>query len=305
MEPDGARKSQARVHAAIDISQKAMQDSRMNPNNETSRTSTQYVARPEGRVAYDVAGTGPLVILVPGMGDLRRTYRFLAPALRAAGYRVASTDLRGHGDSDTTFTSYGDVATAGDIGALVDALGEPAVIVGNSLAAGAAAILAAEHPDKVRGLVLVGPFVRNPHINPVMSVLMRVAMVPAWAATSWKLYLPSLYAGRKPDDFDAYRDEIVAGLRRPGYAKAFSQTTRQTDHAPATARLADIAAPVLVVMGDKDPDFPDPATEAAWIGQTLRGEVVMVPDAGHYPQSQQPDLTAAAVLGFLAGLPRG
>jgi len=39
--------------------------------------------------------------------------------LRAAGYRVACTDLRGHGDSDTTFTSYGDRETAGDVIALM------------------------------------------------------------------------------------------------------------------------------------------------------------------------------------------
>src|ERR1700689_5114886 len=82
-----------------------------------------YLDRPEGRVAYDVAGDGPLVVLVPGMGDLRTAYRFLAPALREAGYRVACTDLRGHGDSDTTFTSYGDVETAGDVIALIGELG--------------------------------------------------------------------------------------------------------------------------------------------------------------------------------------
>ena len=74
---------------------------------------TRYLRRPEGRIGYDVAGAGSLVVLVPGMGDLRAGYRFLAPALRAAGYRVACTDLRGHGDSDTTFTSYGDQETAG------------------------------------------------------------------------------------------------------------------------------------------------------------------------------------------------
>ena len=280
-----------------------MQNSHMTPMIDAS--TTQYLDRPEGRIAYDVAGEGPLVVLVPGMGDLRRTYRFLAPALRASGYRVATTDLRGHGDSDPTFTVYGDEVSAGDIGALIDALGEPAVVVGNSLAAGAATILAAERPDAVRGLVLIGPFVRNPDVNAVLMALMRVAMAPAWAATSWKLYLPSLYAGRRPDDFDRYRAEVVASLRRPGYAKAFSETTRQTDHSPAEARLGEVRAPVLVVMGEKDPDFADPAAEAAWIGETLHGEVVMVPDAGHYPQSQQADLTASAVLRFLADLPRG
>jgi predicted dienelactone hydrolase len=50
--------------------------------------NTSYLARPDGRIGYDVAGSGPLVVLVPGMGDLRAGYRFLAPALRAAGYRV-------------------------------------------------------------------------------------------------------------------------------------------------------------------------------------------------------------------------
>ena len=59
---------------------------------------TSYLRCPEGRIGYDVAGVGPLVVLVPGLGDLRAGYRFLAPALRAAGYRVACTDLHGHGD---------------------------------------------------------------------------------------------------------------------------------------------------------------------------------------------------------------
>jgi pimeloyl-ACP methyl ester carboxylesterase len=68
-------------------------------------------------------GSEPLVVLVPGMGELRSTYRFLAPALVGAGHRVAATDLRGHGDSDTTFTSYGEVETTTDVSALIEELG--------------------------------------------------------------------------------------------------------------------------------------------------------------------------------------
>src|SRR5580658_4832129 len=137
----------------------------MNTNPATSAQTTSFLTRPDGKIGYDVAGAGPLVILVPGMGDLRATYRFLAPALRDSGYRVASVDLRGHGDSDTTFASYGDVETAGDVIALIEQLGGPAVVVGNSMGAGAAVLVAAERPDLVTGLVLVGPFVRNGDIN--------------------------------------------------------------------------------------------------------------------------------------------
>jgi pimeloyl-ACP methyl ester carboxylesterase len=263
--------------------------------------TTTYLSRPEGRIAYDIAGAGPLVVLVPGMGELRSAYRFLAPALVAAGYRVASTDLRGHGDSDTTFASYGDVDTASDVSALIEELGGPAVIVGNSMGAGAGVLVAAEHPELVSGLVLVGPWVRMGAVGAPQLALFRVMMARPWVATAWKLYMPKLYAGRHPDDFEEYRDRLVANLHRPGYAKAFSLTTR-TDHAPVEAHLADVTQPSMIIMGELDPDWSDPALEAAWIGEKVRGEVVMVPEAGHYPQSQQPEQTADAVVRFLASV---
>lgn len=264
-----------------------------------SPVSKTYLVRPEGRIAYDVTGSGPLLVLVPGMGDLRSSYRLLAPILVEAGYTVVTTDLRGHGDSDATFAHYGDRDTADDVAALIHELGRPAVIVGNSMAAGAGVIVAAEHPELVSGLVLIGPFVRNPPVGALRLAVFRLLMARPWVAASWRAYLPALYAGSKPADFAEYRDEVAAAIRRPGYARAFSLTTR-TDHAPAEARLGGVAAPVLVLMGEKDPDFIDPRAEAEWVARALDGEVVMVADAGHYPQSQQPATTAAAVLGFLA-----
>jgi len=273
----------------------------MNPDDPTSTapvSTTSYLDRPDGRIGYDVSGSGPLIVLVPGMGDLRAGYRFLAPALRAAGYRVACTDLRGHGDSDATFPAYGDEETASDVLALIAELGGPAVVVGNSMAAGSAVLAAARRPELVCGLVLIGPFVRDPAVSMMRRIVLRTAMARPWAALAWKSYLPKLYAGDRPADFGEYRAQVVASLRRPGYARAFSLTTR-TSHAAAAARLADITAPALIVMGEQDPDFPDPAAEAAWIAQAIRAQVVMVPQAGHYPQSQRPDVTTGAVLRFM------
>jgi pimeloyl-ACP methyl ester carboxylesterase len=270
----------------------------MATNHSSSTPPTAYLARLGGRVAYDVGGDGPLVVLVPGMGDLRGAYRFLAPALRAAGYTVACTDLRGHGDSDATFASYGDAETAGDIAALIEELGGSAAVIGNSMGAGAGALVAAEQPHLVGGLVLVGPFVRDAKMSALQRMLLRIAMAPPWAPLSWKAYLPKLYAGRHPEDFDEYRAGVVASLRRPGYAKAFSLTTH-TSHAVVEGRLSEVSIPCLIVMGAQDPDFTDPRAEADWIASTVGGQVVMVPDCGHYPQSQQPDITTQAVLGFL------
>ena len=285
---------------AIVNSQKGMHSSYM--NSTTAAPSTQYLSRTEGRIAYDRQGTGPLLVLVPGMGELRSSYRHLTPLLVAAGYSVVTSDLRGHGDSDTTFTSYGDVETADDIQALIDHLGEPAVIVGNSMAAGAAVIVAADHPEQVDGLVLVGPFVRNPPANAFVKALFRAMMVPLWIAPVWKSYMPTLYAGRKPDDFEQYRTAVIGSIARKAYGKAFSLTTRQIDHAPAEAKLGAVRAPAIVIMGEKDSDFSDPAAEARFIGDALGARVVMVPDAGHYPQAQQPRITADAVLEFLRSI---
>lgn len=202
--------------------------------------NTSYLTRPGGRIGYDIAGDGPLVVLVPGMGDLRAGYRFLAPALREAGYRVACADLRGHGDSDATFASYGDADTAGDVLALITELGSPAVVIGNSMGAGSAVLAAAQQPELVCGLVLTGPFVRDPAVGTMRRVLLRAGMAPPWAALSWKAYLPKLYAGRRPPDFSEYRDQVVASLRRPGYAGRFplppAPATRRRRHGWPTSR---------------------------------------------------------------------
>jgi pimeloyl-ACP methyl ester carboxylesterase len=256
--------------------------------------------RPEGVVAYVVSGSGPLIVCVPGMGDLRASYRYLQPSLVAAGYRVAVTDLRGHGDSESSFAEYGDVPTASDIQALITELGGPAIVVGNSMSAGSAVLVAAEHPELVSGLVLLGPFVRDPAISAMTRLATRILMSRPWAAAAWSLYLPKLYGGTKPDDFTEYRSAIRTAMKRRGHTRAFALTTR-TRHAAAERALAEVTAPALIVMGALDPDFPDPTREARWIADQLRAEVLMVPDAGHYPQSQQPELVAAAVTAFARG----
>lgn len=260
-------------------------------------STNEFLQRPEGRIAYEVAGEGPLVVCVPGMGELRSAFRFTVPALVAAGHRVAGMDLRGHGDSDATFSRHDDAAAGDDALALVEHLGGPAVLVGNSMGAGAAVWAAAERPDLVTGLALIGPFVRNPTTNPALRLLFRVLMARPWGRYVWTAYLPSLSPGRKPDDFATHRKEIAESMRRPGHARAFAATTR-TSHAPAEARLPRVRQDTLVVMGESDPDFPDPAGEARWIAERLPADVLLVPGGGHYPQSEYPDIVNPRLVDF-------
>ena len=147
--------------------------------------------RPEGRLAYEMTGTsGPLVICVPGMGELRQSYRLLAPLLVEKGCRVVTLDIRGHGDSDATFSSYDDVALASDILALIDELGEPAFLVGNSMAAGAAVLATAEAPTQVTGMALLGPFVRDPRGGALAKLLFRILLTKPWGPAAFLAYYP-------------------------------------------------------------------------------------------------------------------
>lgn len=248
------------------------------------------------RISFEVAGAGPLVVCVPGMADLRSTFRFTAPALIEAGYRVAIIDLRGHGDSATDFDSYGNPGNARDVAALILHLGGPAVIIGNSMGAAIGALVAADHPERVAGLVPVGPFVRNGRASGLLKAVMRVATSPRLVGFTWKNYLPSLYKGTKPADLPEYLAAVAAGVK--GHAKTVS-ATMQTSHDTAEAALPRVHTDVLVVMGELDPDFASPSGEAEWITEQIGGDVLMVPDAGHYPHSQRPDLVVPAITAFL------
>jgi pimeloyl-ACP methyl ester carboxylesterase len=261
--------------------------------------TTQFLTTEGGRIAYDLSGSGPLVLCVPSMGDIRQEYRFLAPRLIEAGYRVATMDARGHGESSV---GWADVSVAGvgaDILALAKHLGGPALVIGTSMAAGGAVWAAAEAPEVVRGMVLIGPFVRGG--GDMFGALMAGVFSRPWGPAAWLRYYTGLYPSRKPDDFAAYTAALRANLAEPGRMKAARGMLRASK-AASESRLPRVTAPALVLMGSKDPDFKKPEAEAAWVAGALRAEHRMIEGGGHYPHAEFPAETAALVLPFLKSL---
>jgi pimeloyl-ACP methyl ester carboxylesterase len=259
---------------------------------------TDFVTNGKGKIAYNDSGSGPLVVAIPSMGDLRSEYRFLAPQLAAAGYRVASMDVRGHGDSSIGWDDYSVAGVGSDVVALIRALNGPAVIVGASMGAGAGVWAAAEAPDLVSGLVCIGPFVRGGSnwLGRVLSVM----FARPWGAAAWLSYYNSLYPSRKPADFDEYRSRLGANLAQPGRLEAL-QAMLVASKSAAELRLPRVKAPALVLMGSRDPDFKQPEAEAAWVAKSLRGRYQMIAGAGHYPQAEIPEVTGPHILSFLDG----
>ena len=261
---------------------------------------TQYLKLPIGRLAYtDYGGDGRIVLMLPGMGALRSEYRYLAPELRQAGYHPVAVDLRGQGESSVPWQSYDVPSVGSDILALIEHLDAGAAhLIGTSFSAAPIVWAAAECPDRIRSIVLISPFVRQVKINPVMNALFWLMLHNPWRVRTWGMYYASLYPTRKPPDFKEYLTQLSENMAQPGRfaaASALGSSSRQ----PSEERLKYVKAPSLVIMGTKDPDFPDPAAEGRMVAEQTRGTLELVEGAGHYPQTEMPEETSPIVVDFL------
>lgn len=263
---------------------------------------THFLQRPNGRIAFDDSGTiGPLVVCVPSMGDLRQEYRFLSPQLVAAGFRVVTMDVRGHGESSVGWSDYSAAAVGSDIVALVRQLNAgPAFVIGTSMAGGAAVWAAAEAPDLIAGQVLIDAFVRDHPSSYADDLTIKLGLAGPWGPPAWSMYYKSLYPTAPPADFSTYRGVLKANLREPGRFTAL-QKMMAASQADCEARLDAVKTPTLVVMGTKDPDFtnPGPDAEAHWLANRLHGDLVMVEGAGHYPHAEMPTQVGSVIIAFL------
>ncbi|MFG3250424.1 alpha/beta fold hydrolase [Streptomyces sp. NPDC048187] len=270
---------------------------------------TEYLSVDGGTIAYEVTGSGPLIVLAHGVGDSRAAYRAVVPQLVAAGHRVASVDLRGCGESGVDWPEWSRTAIAGDLLALIRHLGGPAVLIGHSVSGGAATIAAAREPELVTSVVELAPFTRKQsmRLGDLRVRRFRRGMPRLLGAglfgslRLWRAYLEVAYPGVRPDDWAERVGRIESELREPGRMKAMQ---RMGGSAPtdAGAQLGKVRCPVLVVMGTLDPDWADPHAEGSAVVDALPsglGRLEMIEGAGHYPHDQFPDQVVALVLAFL------
>jgi len=264
--------------------------------------TTKYLKQENGKIAYDDAGEGPLVVCVPSLGDVRGEYRFLIPQLVSSGYRVVSMDPRGLGETSVEWSDYSVAGIGKDMLALIRELNAgPAVIIGTSMAAGAAVWAAAEAPDLLRGLIMVGPFVRGDG-NWLLETLFSLMLARPWGPSMWIKYYSSLYPTHKPADFAEYSEALLKNLKERGRLESVIHMLRASKRA-SEERIPKVNMPTLVIMGSKDPDFKDPEAEAKWVAENLKGTYRMIEKAGHYPHAEMPEGTGPLMLDFIQSLP--
>lgn len=270
---------------------------------------SEYLAVDGGTIAYEVEGSGPLIVLAHGMGDSHAAYRAVVPPLVAAGYRVAAVDLRGCGESSVGWSAWSRTAIAGDLLAVIRHLGGPAALVGHSISGGAATIAAAQEPSLITEVVELAPFTRKQSIRfgdlrvkRFRRGMLRLLGTGAFGSLPlWRSYLDVGYPGVKPADWAERLGRIDSLLQEPGRMKAMQSMGRSAP-TDAGAQLGNVRCPVLVVMGTLDPDWADPHAEGSAIVDALPtglGRLEMIEGAGHYPHDQFPDQVVSLMLAFL------
>ncbi len=149
------------------------------------------------RLAFEVQGQGPAVVFLHGFAGSRRQWRTLMDPVASWGYRTYALDLPGHGESPKPRERE-----AYHPRVWVDALaawhqryvGEPAWWVGHSLGGGMAVLLARRHPQRVRGGLLVAPYLHRRQwrgwvhlLAPFMPLLAQPLGYPHWASPAMHL----------------------------------------------------------------------------------------------------------------------
>jgi pimeloyl-ACP methyl ester carboxylesterase len=297
----------------------------------TERTSAERLVPGKSRtvdigglvhyVDYGGPDGGPAVVLVHGLGGSHLNWDLFAPLLTSHA-RVWAIDLPGFGRSEPggrTTSVQANVAVLHRF--LTEVIGQPVVLVGNSMGGMISLLAAGERPDAVTGLVLLDPAVPGPRraLDPLVAVTFGLYALPfvgerfLW----WRRTRQSALArvremlhlcGVDPDDLPPEiiersvtlleERQDIEGMDRAFLAAARSLLKLLVDPRRYRKAMASIEDPVLLVHGDRDRLVAVAA--ARDIARRHPGwRYLELADVGHVPQLQVPERLAPEVLDWM------
>ena len=230
------------------------------------------------------SGAGPTYVLVHGFGDAGAGWTTVASTL-AADHHVVVLDLPGHGRSDTPEGGFGLENLVAGLGAVVETIDGPVVLVGNSLGGWVSTLYALEHPDRVQELVLVNSagFERD---------LDRDVLLPETREGIRRKNI-IVMGDHAPDMPDVMIDGLITMHQEPRLHAFFD---RYPDMPKLNGRIAGLTTPMRLVWGAPDAFFPVEGYLEAVRSERPEAPHVVLDGCGHSPQYSCPDQLVDALL---------
>jgi 2-hydroxy-6-oxonona-2,4-dienedioate hydrolase len=267
-------------------------------------------------ICYLTAGNGndddPPLVLLHGDGESTLDWSWVLPILGAT-HRVYAPDFPGAGDSSKPDVVYSPEFYTQFAGDFLNALGlRRAVLVGNSLGGQVALRFALSYPEAVAALVLVSSSGLGQLVNPFLSQLTLLwygEAAIAWSKTplgakqrAWsRAVLLFAHLNRVPAVWLAEQERMA---KMPGFLEATLSSLRTQLNVLGQYKilldsLPQLQMPTLVIWGTRDRVLPKEQAENA-VKRLQKGQLALIPDSGHLPQVEHPELFATALAEFLS-----
>ena len=269
------------------------------PVDQASWSSLKKELRlPNGlRMTYVELGdpAGEPLLLLHGYTDSSRSWSLVAPHL--GKYRLLIPDQRGHGGTDAPLCCYGSTQFADDARQFLDAMGiQRAAIAGHSLGSMVAISFAAEHPQRVSRLILIG----STALAPVKrgDWLYENAMALKSPLDPDSQFMRDWHPANQPTRVDPLFAEAVRQEFMTIPLHVWRGVMRELANVPVARHAQDVKAPVLVLSGGKDPLFPA-EHHASLLKAFPHARAEVFAELGHNPNWERPGEIAEAMSRFL------
>jgi pimeloyl-ACP methyl ester carboxylesterase len=285
--------------------------------DDQSELREGYAEVGDGRLHYVEAGEGPLVVLLHGFPEFWFGWRLQIAPLAAAGFRVLAPDLRGYNLSSKPagLAAYATDQLASDVRGLIRERGaESALLVGHDWGGTAAWATAMHHPEVVDRLAILNAA----HPRRLQQGLRTPRQLrKSWyffffqppglperlvRASDWRFFRTFLRDARPPytpEDIERY----VEAWSQPGAATAmldyYRAAVRQSPK-QAAAQLRPIAAPTLVVWGQRDRYLGSELAEPDRDDVPNLDRVERLPDASHWVHHDEAERVTQLLIDFFA-----
>jgi len=264
-----------------------------------------FLKRNDTELYYETYGEGPAILFCSVTGLDHQAWKFHQVPEFSRDHQVIVFDYRGTGRSSKTVQKYTIKMFTDDAAALLDHLGvEKAIVCGHSMGGVVAQLLALDYPGNVQKLILASSGSAHPGANGIPLAMCRDMVNLGFEGyirkstmgTGWT----KEFVAAHPELIERFLEVRMSGIAPLENYLYFVLARLEHDH---TARLKDITAPTLVLVGDNEDHGASNKTHWKHAQELVReiplAKLVILPGEGHHYLATNPDAAHRAIREFI------